>query len=91
MGWWSRLAGSHPRDSQRISDKPASSEGDDAAATVPDELRRALPEVAPAVLFTGWSLAHHGYTVRDLTRILTLTPEQSRVIISHRRPAPGSP
>jgi hypothetical protein len=57
----------------------------DLVDAIPADLRRALPEVAPAVLFTAWSLARHGHTARDLSRVLTLTDEQSSVITAYLR------
>jgi hypothetical protein len=55
----------------------------DLRDAVPSPLVDALPEVAPAVLFTAWSLARHGYGARDLSHLFTLTGEQSRTILAH--------
>lgn len=77
----------HPR--QVTVTDPVRESAVDLVEAVPDDLRRALPAVAPAVLFTAWSLARHGRTARDLSRVLTLTGEQSRVITTHLRPPPA--
>ena len=56
--------------------------------TLPVRLTDALPHVASAVAFTGWLLARRGYSARGLSRMFTLTAEQSRMITTQARSSP---
>ncbi len=60
----------------------------DLRDTLPDGLTEALPDLAPTVLFTAWSLTRRGYSAQYLNRLFNLTAQQSRMIITQARSSP---
>ncbi|HEY4024337.1 MAG TPA: hypothetical protein VGM75_37015 [Pseudonocardiaceae bacterium] len=56
--------------------------GQDHDDALPSALLKGFPGIDRAVLFTARSLVRHGYSARDLSRVLTLTDEQSAAVVA---------